>query len=241
MQKYICAALAVLVLALAISGQTKRAPKSKVEVVITDDGATSELISEDVDLSPIFSLLYSQISHSQEPQAEAYLRRLETAAGAVKTRQAASLEGAGAKLDTTIDLRELEKRPEGITVIDGTLLRPLGTDDFDPALRTTRFRVDALVVDRSSRRVRVKLEVHTPKKNNSGTDFDTIYAVFWVGPFDFPMSTNTSLPHGQRCAIVMRNFGDLAAELTLIYFSDGWRAARVVETAHSLNVQSTGR
>lgn len=194
--------------------------------------------NEDVDLSPIFNLLYSQITDSKELRSQEYLRRLEAAAATVKARQIGSLEGAGVKVDTTINLQELEKMPTGINVLD-VELRP--KDDLHPALRATRFKVDALLVDRTRREVRLKLEVQTPLKNNSGVESDTTYSIFWVGPFDFPMTTNTSLPHGQRCAIVMRQYGNISAELTLVYFSDGWRAARVIETARSLNVQSIGR
>jgi hypothetical protein len=32
------------------------------------------------------------------------------------------------------------------------------------------------------------------------------------------MLDNTRLPHGRRCAVVLRNFGDDSAELTLVYF-----------------------
>jgi hypothetical protein len=42
--------------------------------------------------------------------------------------------------------------------------------------------------------------------------------VFWVGYFDFPMLDNTWLPEGNRCAVVLREFHETSALITLVYF-----------------------
>lgn len=175
---------------------------------------------EALDLAPLFKSVYADLSKSNPPDANDYLKRLEEAADEVKSKQIAALEDSGGKLDTTIDLETLEKTPEGLSVIDGPLSLPTTKESSDPLLVKTNFKVDALVVDNTRRRVRVKLEVKTPKGGAAGAktnETDTTYAVFWISPFDFPMIDNTRLPRGQRCAIVLRKWGP-KAQITLVYF-----------------------
>lgn len=176
---------------------------------------------EALDLAPLFKAVYRQIDESRKSNAnESLKRRLELAADEVKSKQIAALEDAGGKLDTTIDLNDLEKKPEGMKVIDGTL-SSRSIDQLDPALQKTHFKVEALLVDKKKRQIRVKLEVKTLRNMNgdsTAAETDTSYSVFWISPFDFPMIDNTRLPYGQRCAIVLRKFGNPTAQLTLVYF-----------------------
>lgn len=176
---------------------------------------------EALDLAPLFKSVYAEVSKSKQPDAIDYLKRLEEAADEVKSKQIAALEDSGGKLDTTIDLPTLANTPEGITVINGPLSLPTTKESSDPLLLKTNFKLEALLVDSIRRRVRVKLEVKTPKSGAVGTkadETDTTYAVFWISPFDFPMIDNTRLPRGQRCAIVLRKWGDPNAQITLVYF-----------------------
>jgi hypothetical protein len=178
---------------------------------------------EALDLAPLFKTVYRQIDTSPKSPANDYLlHRLEQAADEVKSKQIAALEDAGGKLDTTLDLDELASKPEGMKLIDGTInFRSNGADKIDPALQKIHFNVEALFVDRDKRQIRVKLEVKTPRNQNGdskSTETDTSYSVFWISPFDFPMIDNTRLPYGQRCAIVLRKFGNPTAQLTLVYF-----------------------
>ena len=176
---------------------------------------------EALDLAPLFKSVYSDIGKSTKPNAADYLKRLEEAADEVKSKQIAALEDSGGKLDASINLEELEKSPEGVTLVDGTLNLPAVKERTDPALLKTNFKVEGLFVDWKKRRIRVKLEVKTPKNNGAGgreEEFDTTFSVFWISPFDFPMIDNTRLPHGQRCAIVLRKMGNPTAQLTLVYF-----------------------
>lgn len=192
--------------------------------------------NEDLDLSPIFKLLYYQVMHSQDSRAPDWKMRLEAAADEAKSRQLAALEDVGGKLDATLDLTELERNPEGMTLIDSALsLRTRVANEPDKTLQPKRFKVEALFVDRIRKRIRVKLEVRSG--GTMGSDPETVYSIFWISPFDFPMLNNTRLPHGQRCAIVLRKFGDPAVQFTLVYFPENWRAARVVEMARILTVE----
>ena len=174
---------------------------------------------EALDLGPLFKHVYGSISESQKPNAKEYLDRLERAANEVKNKQIATLEDAGGKLDATIDLDELEQKPEGLTIIEGPLpVHPTIAEMVDPELRNTHFKVEALYADRKRREIRVKLEVRTTAKKSAEDEPNYIYSIFSISPFDFPMIDNTRLPHGQRCAIVVRRFGDSGAEITLVYF-----------------------
>jgi len=177
---------------------------------------------EALDLAPLFQDVYREIDESpQSPVNDNLKKRLERAADEVKSKQIAALEDAGGKQDITINLRELEQRPQGIMVIDGPLSsRPIDPDGVT-ALPNSYFKVEALLVDQKKRQIRVKLEVNTPRRGSrvqSENETDTTYSVFWISPFDFPMIDNTRLPYGQRCAIVLRRFGDPMAELTLVTF-----------------------
>jgi len=177
---------------------------------------------EALDLAPLFQDVYREIDESpQSPANDSLKKRLERAADEVKSKQIAALEDAGGKQDITINLRELEQRPQGIKVIDGPLSsRPMDPDGVT-SLPNSYFKVEALLVDQKKRQIRVKLEVNTPRKGSrvqSENETDTTYSVFWISPFDFPMIDNTRLPYGQRCAIVLRRFGDPMAELTLVTF-----------------------
>jgi hypothetical protein len=185
---------------------------------------------EALDLGPLFKSVYAEIRESRKPNADLYLRRLEDAADEVKSKQIMSLEDSGGKLDATVDFGEL-KLDEGKTIelMSGPLnFRPTESEQ-NRMLQNTTFKVDVLAVEQDQRRIRIKLEVKTPRTvaatatpnantADANVETDTTYAVFWISPFDFPMIDNTRLPHGQRCALVLRKMGQDRAELTLVSF-----------------------
>jgi hypothetical protein len=174
---------------------------------------------EALDLAPLFKDVYVKIRDSKDLHAEEYMKRLERVAGEVKLKQIAALEESGGKLDATIDLDELNQKLEGMTIIDGTILPQSSQTDPDPALRATRFKLQAISGDKKKREIRVLLEVRTNKQDaDSSSPDDAISSIFNISPFDFPMIDNVRLPHGHRCAIVVRKFGDPNVEITLVYF-----------------------
>jgi hypothetical protein len=175
---------------------------------------------EALDLAPLFKHVYADILHSNDPTADEYMHRLEKVAGEVKSKQIAALEESGGKLDTTINLDELDEHLEGMVIINNVISPHSELTGGDPELQKTQFKVEALSADRKKKEIRVKLEVRPPLENGSSADPDSqaSYSVFTVSPFDFPMIDNTRLPHGQRCALVVRNFGDPSVAITLVYF-----------------------
>ncbi len=169
---------------------------------------------EALDLGPLFKHVQSEVI---DTKAEEYQKRLERIASEVTDKQIAVLEEAGGKLDGTIDLEELNKKPEGIKVIEGTLpSHPIGTDGSKQALRRRDFKVEALYADQKRNEIRINLKVRTP--NEDGDEEILQSSVFWVGFFDFPMIDNTRLSDGERCAIVLRKLKPPSAEITLVYF-----------------------
>jgi hypothetical protein len=175
---------------------------------------------EALDLAPLFKHVYAEILRSNDPAADEYMHRLEKVAGEVKSKQIAALEESGGKLDTTINLDELDEHLEGMVIINNVISPHSELAGGDPELQKTQFKVEALSADRKKKEIRVKLEVRPPLENGSSADPDAqaSYSVFTISPFDFPMIDNTRLPKGQRCALVVRNFGDPSVAVTLVYF-----------------------
>lgn len=177
---------------------------------------------EALDLAPLFQDVYREIEESPpSPLNDSLKKRLERAADEVKSKQIAALEDAGGKQDITINLDELQQRPEGMKLFDGELNSHLTESDGVTPLPNSHFKVEALLVDAKKRQVRIKLEVKTPRKGSRTAREEEpypTYSVFWISPFDFPMIDNTRLPYGQRCAIVLRRFGNPIADLTLVTF-----------------------
>lgn len=173
---------------------------------------------EALDLAPLFKDVYMKIKRSNATDADDYMRRLEKVANEVKSKQIAALEESGGKLDATIDLDDLDKNLAGLKVIEGSI-SPKSAVAGGSEEKKTQFKVEALLADRHKKEIRVKLEVRSAQPTEMGEEPENpAYSVFTISPFDFPMIDNTRLPHGQRCAIVVRNFGDPNVEITLVYF-----------------------
>ena len=174
---------------------------------------------EALDLAPLFKDVYMKIRDSNDVHAAEYMHRLQKVAKEVKTKQIAALEESGGKLDASINLEELDKNLAGMRVIDGTIAPPNFAGVPDPSLEKMQFRVEALYADPKKQEIRVILEVRPTQDTKAGNKAeDATHVVFTISPFDFPMIDNTRLPHGQRCAVVVKDFGDPIVEITLVYF-----------------------
>jgi hypothetical protein len=130
-----------------------------------------------------------------------YLERLENVAREISRKQMIVLEGAGQKFDRTVDLTA---DPEGTTLEPATLtLDSLRTD----------FTIDVLGVDRTNRELTLGISVETP---DSGQGRQTKVATIAVSFFDLPMIDNIRLPRGQRCSLVLNNFSEQSADVTVV-------------------------
>ena len=169
----------------------------------------AENFHESLNLKPLFMHLQRAIGKIKEPAAKKeYLERLEAVAREVTLKQMWVLEEAGKKFERRIDLDSLRATPGGIELDDDSLV-------VDEIKRD--FRVVVLEADSVEKGIKVRLEVRTlgdttqEGAENAGVEF-------WVGFFDFPMIDNVRLSHDQRCAVVLTEFDDQSADISVLEF-----------------------
>jgi hypothetical protein len=166
---------------------------------------------ESLNLKPLFLDLKRRIATGEArattPEAKVeyagYADRLERVAREIARRQMIVLEGAGRKYDSTVDLSQ---DPDGIS-LDPVTLSLDGKD--------TTLGLDILGVDRENRELTVSMNVETPDPEQGR---QTKSMTFNVSYFDFPMIDNIRLTYGQRAAVVLNNFSDQSADITVVLF-----------------------
>lgn len=166
---------------------------------------------ESINLKPLFMDLRRRVlralaatgTTADAAEYREYLARLESVAREIGRRQMIVLEGVGRKSDLMLDLTE---DPAGASLEPVTLT----LDGVE-----TTFAIDVLTVDREASEIRLSLSIETPDPELGR---QTKVATFGVSFFDFPMIDNTRLTGGQRCSVVLNNFSDHAADLTLVLF-----------------------
>lgn len=170
---------------------------------------------ESLNLKPLFTHLNKQILTTNNDVKTDYLERLERVAREVTRKQLMVLEGAGKSIDRTIDMEALRNTPGGIQ-LDSATLSVGGIE--------RSFKIYVLEVDPVTREMRMRLEINTPQEVSD--DLKTGVAEFWIGFYDFPMIDNTRLLHDQRCAIVLNNFDEFSADITLTYFPGSYASLK---------------
>lgn len=166
---------------------------------------------ESLNLKPLFLDLKRRVAAglavAKTPEARAqyadYSARLERVAREIARRQMVVLEGVGRKYDRTVDL---SSDPTG-TSLDPVSLTLEG--------KTTTLAMDIQGVDTTDREITVTMNVETPDPEQGR---QTKIVTFNVSYFDFPMIDNIRLAYGQRCAVVLNNFSDQSADLTVVLF-----------------------
>ena len=164
---------------------------------------------ECLNLTPLFVHLNSQIPIGEKPGLK---KRLEKVAREVNAKQLAILKREDTILQSNICFDSLRAHPEGIWVIDDSLTLDGIERDFG---------VKVLEVDTITKEIEVRLEISAQKQSLKGkkiTEKPPIDVEFSVGYFDFPMIDNTRLSEDQRCAIVLNNFEEFGADISLVYF-----------------------
>ena len=78
------------------------------------------------------------------------------------------------------------------------------------------FRMYVMEVNPEAQELRLRLEVITPEQSSSSFVINDVE--FWVGFYDFPMIDHTRLSHDQRVAVILSNFQEGYANITLVYF-----------------------
>lgn len=169
----------------------------------------TENFHESLNLKPLFLHLEREVNKIQKPaEREEYMNRLEAVAREVTRKQMWVLEEAGKKFERRIDLDSLKKSPGGIELDNDTLTVDRIKRDF---------RVFALEADLKTRNLKVRLEVRTVADSTQG-DIEPNVVEFWVGFFDFPMIDNVRLSQDQRCSVVLTEFEDESADISVLEF-----------------------
>jgi hypothetical protein len=170
---------------------------------------------ESLNLKPLFTQLETDISRSAAPGKRDQMARLENIAREVARKEMVVLEGVGKSFERTIDFEDVSKSPGGLALEPARL--SLNAIDRE-------FAVVVKKVDVNRKEMQIRLEVRTPR--GSSGDYDTDEAEFWSGFFDFPMIDHTRLSHDQRCAVVVRNFGQSSARIALVDFPGSYASLK---------------
>ncbi|HEX6790323.1 MAG TPA: hypothetical protein VF247_03355 [Candidatus Krumholzibacteria bacterium] len=190
---------------------------------LSNDVLSLELLAynfhESLNLKPLFLELSRRIRREQaraqttEAKAEyaEYNERLEGVAREIARKQLIVLEGVGKRFDRTVDMS---------VDPDGTSLEPavLTLD----SLKTT-VSIDILHVDRENREIMVSMSLETPDPVQGA---QSKVATFVVSFFDFPMIDNLRIADGQRCALVLTNFSEQSADLTVVLFPGAYASLK---------------
>jgi len=164
---------------------------------------------ESLNLKPLFTHIEKSIQLIKNPTEKAeQFNRLERVAREVTRKQMLILEEAGKKFDRQIDLDSIKNNPGGIM---------LDEDSMTVNNIKRLFRIIALEADQKTKNIKVRLEVRTLNDSLNPDDEPNVIE-FWVGFFDFPMIDNTRLSNDQRCAIVLTNFDEQSADISVLDF-----------------------
>ncbi|MCP4583458.1 MAG: hypothetical protein GY839_17760 [candidate division Zixibacteria bacterium] len=128
--------------------------------------------------------------------------RLFKAAREIKGKQLSALMAVGNSCDRIIQLENLEGKQDSCILELESIKRVF-------YIRATDINKEARKINVDVRVLRVEVE---PEKT------EPFSASFGIGPYDFPMIDNSRLSNDQRFAIVLNEFDETSAWVTLVYF-----------------------
>jgi hypothetical protein len=170
---------------------------------------------ESLNLKPLFLHIQRLIKGS--PVRPEYLSRLNRVADEVINKQMLVIQEGGTTFDATVNWKTLSfPSPEGTPA-------PFVAKELTADGIPRNFKIEALGADPENEQVQLRVTV----RGDEGGRAETTATEFWLGRFDFPMIDNTRLPHDQRFAVIMNNFGaDGSADITLAYFPGKYAGLR---------------
>ena len=185
---------------------------------------------EAINISPLFSHLRRKLN-AQEARLKQHNAqdsvtlsmlyecedRLESIAREVVYKQATILAQIGEKWDAFVVFEDVFKIDEQET------LRVDIAASVNVRSYRHEFHVSVVGVDTTSSALMINLEVisHDTTKNKEP---ELIYAEFPLDCFDFPLINNTRLPGDGRCAVVLQNYDEGTAAISLLCFSGEYAA-----------------
>ena len=166
---------------------------------------------DSLNLKPLFAHMSRLVEASADKDQAVYRTRLRQMGRDIATRQLVLLEQVGKKFSRSIDFEMLAK--EGIIELAPEKLT-LGT-------KQREFSLSVLGVNPQTRELRIEMGVRTPQESSAMQ-----LRKFQIGDFDFPMIDNTRLSSDQRAAVVVTQFGESSAEITLVYFPGSYASLK---------------
>jgi len=166
---------------------------------------------ESLNLKPLFAHLDRQISTSNNPDKKSYVTRLTQVAREITTRQLVLLEQVGEKFGRNVDFDKLKENPGGLE---------LQSEKLKLANVEREFTISILDVDIARREMRIEMAVRTTG------DSVPQRRTFSLSTYDFPMIDNTRLSNDQRAAVVLNQFNDAGADITLVYFPGSYASLK---------------
>jgi len=170
---------------------------------------------DSLNLKPLFVQLAGDIAKSATPAGRVNGDRLEKVAREVVRKEMVVLEGVGPSFGRTIDFDDVAKSPGGLALDAGKLTLGHISREFSMVVEK---------IEVPTKQIQIRLEVKTPKEGSH--EIDTDDAEFWVDFFDFPMIDHTRLSHDQRCAVVIKNFGQSSAKIGLVFFPGSYASLK---------------
>lgn len=163
---------------------------------------------ETFNLKPFFRFIREQIPVSSvyDPK-EIYLTRLYATAKSIVKKQMMVLEGEGEKFSRMVDLERLGQIHGSLQLEEESLVVEGIKRNYKIYVRKANDKLKEMLV---------RLEIRTQKK--SSEDVNTIISEYRLDYFNFPMIHNVTLLHDQRCAIVLNEFTESCADITLVTF-----------------------
>ena len=166
---------------------------------------------DSLNLKPLFAHMSRLIAESNDRNKQNYVTRLNQIGTDIATRQLVLLEQVGQKFSRSVDFEKL--KTDGILELTPEKLK-LGNIERE-------FSLSVLAVDPEAHQIRLEMGVRT-----LGDSASMQLRKFQVAHFDFPMIDNTRLSNDQRAAVVITQFGDTSAEITLVYFPGSYASVK---------------
>ena len=200
----------------SIIGSFTKPEEVSLESKVLNMELLSQNFHESLNMKPLFIHLGNKIA--VDPNATMadkvqYMKRLYRVAKEITRKQMVGLETHSDAFDTTISWQTGSDSNFG-AITERTMTLDGITRDF---------RLYISGVNEETKELKVNLLIVTPKEH--AEPVATSYS-FGLGFFDFPMIDNIRLSQDQRCAVVLKNFAESSAEITVVYFPGSYASLK---------------
>lgn len=175
-----------------------------------------------IDLGPLFKHVNRRIEGFRPDHREPLEKRLESVAKEVIENQLATLNDVGVVITADVFHEDFETTAGEISLLNHDLLQlPKRAVAHEP---DRFFTLEVIKPIQGKKELLVRLAIDSKAKadprreGEEALEENEVDVNFRVGFFDFPMIDNTRLAGGQRVAVVLRQWDEYLATLSLVYF-----------------------